>query len=118
MIRIARLALVAWNDAAQYGDYQIDLARALTAEELLAFVLQYPDGLLATDAVAAAISVNIGPDNGYTDTTTQLFVMSYGAQSAPALGNWRWADPYQADPPLRFPPFFDLTQTGTIIDAR
>ena len=113
-----RVALVNWNDAQQYGDYQIDLSRALTAEELLALVLTYPDGLLDAGPVVGAIAVNIGPDEGYTDTTTRLFVMSCGAQDQPALGMWRWSDPHQADPPLRFPPFFDLTQTGVIVDAR
>jgi len=118
LIRMDRVALVNWDDAHQYGDYQIDLSRALTAEELLALVLTYPDGLLDADAVVGAIGVNVGPDTGYTDTTSRLFVMSNGALAAPALGMWRWSDPHQADPPLRFPPFFDLTQTGVIVDAR
>ena len=118
LIRINQVALVHWDAEHQYGDYQLDLSRPLTTEELLALVLQYPEGLLDADAVIGAIGVNIGPDTGYTDTTGQLFVMSNGTLNQPALGNWRWSDPQQADPPLRFPPFFDWTQTGVIVDAR
>ena len=118
LVRMSQVALVHWDAEHQYGDYQIDLSRALTAEELLSLVLTYPDGLLDADTVVGAICVNVGPDSGYTYTTSRLFVMSNGALAQAALGMWRWSDPYQADPPLRFPPFFDLTQTGIIIDAR